>query len=363
MRLVCGIFALCYLLTPALPSDIPPPTTAHAQCLMLGAIGVQWPTVEGADGYVLWRSEDGAAWERLVQTAETEHVDRESLAPEQVYFYAVSAVVGGEEQPRQSLGIAANSANLVAGGDFEIDPPGSERPLCFDAMSGAHGRLEVVPGSRPGGTGRQMLQVTGDITAPIIRLHTPNYRVVPGGVYIVRAWMKDGPQGVSGLGGRILTAEGEKCKSMVVNYFQSAVIAEGEDGWRHLQGWSRAVPEDAATLQLWALGWRTQGPAWKDDLEVIDDRIVRLATFDIPALTDEVRTLLETVPTEEEMGREAEEALQRVNAADLRANDPQAGVTEVLEASAELLQALNELDMVRWDLKIMGLKHPVGGGH
>ncbi|MBM4084245.1 MAG: hypothetical protein FJ272_05600 [Planctomycetes bacterium] len=339
----------------------PPVVKGHAQCLMIGAIGLKWEGVEGATGFVVYRSRDGQAWTKLAEVARSEYVDRHDLQPGATHFYAVASRKEGKESEKALIGMAANSANLVAGGDFEMDEPGATKPRCFATMSNEDGRLRIVAGARPGGAGQRMLQVTGDASAPIIRLHTRRYWIVPGATCRVLAWCKADEKGSAGLGGDILTADGAKSKHMAVTYFQSKVIEEGPDGWVLRLGWHSAVPDDAATLQLWALGWKTRGQGWFDDLQVIDERIAELARYDLPAALADVRYALSAARGAEKLRERAQHALAETEALARKVAEPGLGVDELLQASWRLLQAQRRLEDARWDLKIMGLKSASGG--
>lgn len=356
---LCSLLLVCHCLCVA---ATPAPSSGRAQCLLIGAIGVRWRPVEGATGYIVYRSNEDERWSKLAETSAAEYVDRTELERDRAYFYAVSARQGDDESDRRVLGMALNGANLVAGGDFEVEPIGGKTARCFASISNGQGRMEIVEGSRPGGAGTKILKVTGDATEPIIRLHTPHYWALPGAEYRVLAWCKAEAQGAARLGGQVLNAEGKKSAHRRVAYFQSRTIEEGAEGWELMKGNVDTLPKDAATIQLWALAWKTRGVGYFDDLQIIDQRIVELAEYDLEAAIRDVREALPKVTSADELVARGEAALREGETLRAKVADTKLGIDELLEASRELARAQKQLEDVRWDLKILGLRSEAGGG-
>jgi len=342
--------------------DIVPPSGLSGRALKIGIIGLWWTSEGRPDSFTVQRSRDGRSWVTLASEVSTpkargpvEFVDTFDLQREATYFYRVARTRGHRTSPYCRPVWIHNSANLVANGDFELDSVGAAESAAFATASNAEGRLKIVEGGRP--EGRKCLMLVGDATAPIIRLHTPRYMVVPRRTMRVRMWSKHEPSGVAHLGGEILTPDFDKCKKRKVSYFQSRVIKRTADGWELMMGWNAPVPSDAGWIQLWCLGWRTRGRAWADNMEVTDCTLEWLSHFDSEKVIKEVEALLAKLPPQKPFDATARKAIARVEQIEALLADPRGKpISEINKLVDDLAEAAHLLEESKWDLKLLSLK-------
>lgn len=269
---------------------VPYPPNVHGQCLMVGVAGIWWedhPLNKGKEivGYQIYRSVVRGEYHEIGNTKSNEFVDIHGIKDKNIIIsYKVKTIFKDKEESDLSAPVyVTNNANLIAGGDFEMEEVNQNyRPYALPyAFFGSYekpcGSAKIVEG---GYRSNHSYQVEGHDNAPIIRLHTAFYRVYPGTDYIVEGWVRIFPGGKGSIGGQILTSDFKKCASMSVKYFQSSIIKEDGD-WKLFRGHvPEKMPNDAAWIQLWALCWKTRGITQFDDLAIIDKKIERLSRID-----------------------------------------------------------------------------------
>ena len=74
-------------------SSVDAPTNLSVTQSGTNKVRLTWNAVEGADSYVLYRSEDGVQWNRIKSVAETT-TENYNLSPNQTYYYKIKAVSG-----------------------------------------------------------------------------------------------------------------------------------------------------------------------------------------------------------------------------------------------------------------------------
>ena len=74
-------------------SSVDAPTNLSVTQSGTNKVRLTWNAVEGADSYILYRSEDGVQWNRIKSVAETT-TENYNLSPNQTYFYKIKAASG-----------------------------------------------------------------------------------------------------------------------------------------------------------------------------------------------------------------------------------------------------------------------------
>jgi hypothetical protein len=342
------------------------PLDFRAQCLKIGAIELQWSAkgvAEQIKEFKIFRSTDNITFEPLVTVPGDKfyYIDT-NLLPEKIYYYRITVVTNtGSLGPFSSPeSISANSANLLVGGDFEIEPVRKLQPkeYVWAFPYGEKGRLAVVESGRPGS--KKCLEMQGDAADPVSRFHSRMFAVQPGNIYKITGWCKGEPYDKLMLGGQILTKDMKKCDSMNVAHFQSTVAEETPDGWGLRKcvplamGEDAPFPEDAAWIQLWVIGWNT---TLFDDVKLIDKRIERMEKFNVARETDEVNRLLEGLDETGELTLSARELIKKIVDLGKKVTEPPKGisVTDFNKLVGELDTSGQELSKLKGKIKILKL--------
>ncbi len=338
----------------------------RAQCLKIGAIGLEWSAkgvAEQIKEFNIFRSTDNITFEPLVTVSGDKfyYIDT-NLLPEKIYYYRITVVTKtGSLGPFSSPeSIVANSANLMVGGDFEIETIRKLKPeeYVWASPYGEKGRLAVVEGGRPGGN--KCLEIQGDVADPESRFNSRLFAVQPGNIYKITGWCKAEFQDKVMLGGGILTKDMEKCASMNVYYFQSTVSEETPDGWGlrkcipFAAGEDAPFPEDAAWIKLWVIG---RNITLFDDIKLIDKRIERMEKFNVAKETTEVEKLSEGLTESEGVVLRAKELIEKIRELDKIVATPPKGVsvTDFNKLVSELDTSEQELVKLKNKIKILKL--------
>ena len=329
----------------------PPQVGLTARRYFPGTIVLQWPPTDGQAATILRISQDGA--EREVDRVS----DRAAL------YYDVGLDPNTRHQYRVRLGTdrvlgpitAANSAEILIGGDIEGEPLGeTKRTLAFHRAYGPPW-WEIVERARPGSVGRLSIKVRHGRPPRRDGLHSHLYPVDPRATYRQSGWRRVLTGSNAGIGRRLLNRELKPAGGRIVAYGYAPVVLEKPDGWQYIEQRLTKLPTDTAFMQIWALAFNSQNTVWYDDLSLVDERVERLAKFDAQrqlAALDQLAIALGDAT----IRGEARQLASTVQTAQAKLQAPQSlPLPKYLKLIAKLDKAAQRVVDLTWDLKILSL--------
>lgn len=301
------------------------------------------------------------------------------------------AAVAAHAQQSPELDVPLLGENLIENGSFELSPvgpvPAGEVPQGWnDEAYGRSGQLAIVEDSAPGEGGKSCrVTVTEDDNKS--GLHGVPIEIDPTQAYIQFGWIKiDADSQGSGLsyGRQWLTADREAADqehSRSYNYAPRPEAVPGE--WQFTKQLllpdrtpddgkfaADEIPANARYLQIWALAYNWVGTGYFDGLALYrvdyasvarDGILDAIAEADAEGIRVEIEEMLKDLPEGLELRVRANDLLgelARINREALQ--EEQRHVNDWIADEERTPELLDELDAVRWELKIEALLRAAG---
>lgn len=281
--------------------------------------------------------------------------------------------------------------NLIENGSFELSPvgpvPAGEVPRGWLTEAyGRDGQLAIVEDAAPG-EGQKSCSITVTEANKQSGLHGPPIEIDPTQAYVQFGWMKigAGSQGYGlSYGRQWLDAEqqgAEQEHSRSYNYAPKPEPVPGE--WRFTQqlllpdptpddgGFAaNEIPANARYLKVWALAYNWVGTGYFDGLSLyrVDyASMVREAVLaaineaDADAIRQEIEAALDEIPADSELRAKAAESLAELARIRREAlQEEQRPVLDWIADEKRTPELLDELDALRWEMKIEALLQTAG---
>ncbi len=346
-RTLGAAFALVCAAAPG--QDVQPAQVGlSARCYYPGQIVLQWPPAAG-EAAVL-RAPLGGEEREIGRAAGDAGVYYDVEPPAGAAFlYRVRLADGRVLGPAP----AANSAEMLVGGDFETDALGSaNQTLAFHRAYGPP-RWRVERGTRPGGDGRRLLRILAGRAPRPDGLHSRLFPIQPEVTYRQSGWRKKLKGSNAAIGRRLLNARLKPAGGRIVAYSYAPVRMEKPGGWQYCEQRLARLPKDAAFLQVWALAFKSRGDVWFDDLSLIDERVERLARFDSKTALPRLAALAAQVG-DAALTKRVDSVRRRIPQLEARLRAPRdMPLKEYLAAVAALDREVRRAQNLAWDLKIL----------
>ena len=337
---------------PVWPQDPTPVAVGlTARCYFPGTIVLTWPTSEGRAAVLYRQADDADEHELATVPAGVGHYYDVGLKPEGVFRYRVKLSDG------RSLGPvpAANSPEMLVGGDFEGDALGPAKTTV--AFHRAYGEpwWEIVDMRRPGGAGRCAVKIRHGKPPRRDGLHSRLLPVDPRGSYRQSGWYRTLSGSRGRIGRKLVNRDLKPAGGRIVAYSYAGTVSESEDGWQYVEQRLASLPKDSAYLQVWALAFESRNSVWYDDLSLVDERVERLARFDaqkeLPALA-----ALASKTGDSAAPEEVKQLCASITEWEAKLRSPEAlPLRDYLDLVGKLDGAVRRAADLKWDLKILSL--------
>lgn len=297
------------------------------------------------------------------------------------------AALMGTPMAAQDLPVVGE--NLVTNGSFEQSPVGpvaaGEVPEgWWREAYGADGQLEIVAGGAPG-QGQRCLTISTDPLNSSSGLHGELVRIDPAKAYLQSGWARVEPPGASSglmLGRQWFDAEQEPLAqehSRSYNYVATHLSPEGWASYEQLLIPDRTpddgrfaaneIPAGARYLRVWAICFQWAGEGYFDGLALHEVDYARMARERIAGMLEEanaaatraeIEAALHELPKDTEAAERARELLGELNRLRKRLEGEGQPVSEWIADEQRAPELVEELDDVRWRLKIEALLGEAG---